>query len=89
MRFRQWLSLAALAATVIAASAHTAAAQGARVAGVVKDEGGQAIRGATVRAENSNAAPSTYTSSTDEKGRFSVPGLRGGQWKRPATRLKW
>jgi thioredoxin-like negative regulator of GroEL len=80
MRFRQCLSLAALAATVIAASAHTAAAQGARVAGVVKDEGGQAIRGATVRAENSNAAPSTYTSSTDEKGRFSVLGLRGGQW---------
>lgn len=57
-----------------------AAAQTGRVGGIVKDEGGQPIKGATVTAENPNASPSSFTATTDDKGRFSVIGLRGGMW---------
>jgi tetratricopeptide (TPR) repeat protein len=47
---------------------------------VVKDESDQPIKGATVREENPNAAPSSFTAVTDDKGRFSIIGLRSGQW---------
>ncbi len=57
-----------------------AAAQTGRVGGTVKDEGGQPIKGATVTAQNPNASPSSFTATTDDKGRFSVIGLRGGMW---------
>jgi tetratricopeptide (TPR) repeat protein len=55
-------------------------AQTGRVGGVVKDESGNAIKGATVTAENPNASPSSHTATTDEKGRFSIIGLRSGMW---------
>ena len=80
MRFRPSLMRAMLAAIAVAALARAASAQSGRVAGVVKDEAGQSIKGATVRAENTNATPSTFTASTDDKGRFSVLGLASGQW---------
>ena len=66
---------AALLVTVLASAA---AAQG-RVNGVVKDDDGQPIKGATVTAENENIGGS-HTASTDDKGRFSIIGLRPGQW---------
>ncbi len=57
-----------------------AAAQTGRVGGTVKDDGGQPIKGATITAENPNSSPSSFTATTDDKGRFSVIGLRGGMW---------
>ena len=57
-----------------------AAAQTGRVGGTVKDESGQPVKGATVTAQNPNASPSSFTATTDDKGRFSVIGLRGGMW---------
>jgi Flp pilus assembly protein TadD len=82
MRHRLYLngSRLVLAAAFIAATAGLAAAQTGRVGGTVKDEGGQPIKGATVTAENPNASPSSFTATTDDKGRFSVIGLRGGMW---------
>jgi tetratricopeptide (TPR) repeat protein len=68
-----------LAATMVMALADLAAAQG-RVVGVVRDERGEPIKGATIIAENADASPSSFTSSTDEKGRFAVIGLRSGLW---------
>jgi Flp pilus assembly protein TadD len=69
--------LAAVAALAVAASA---IAQTGRVGGTVKDETGQPIKGATITAENPNASPSSFTATTDDKGRFSIIGLRTGQW---------
>ena len=80
MPFRTHLSRAALAAGLVTACAGMAAAQTGRVGGVIKDESDQPIKGATVRAENPNAAPSSFTAVTDDKGRFSIIGLRSGQW---------
>ena len=67
----------AVAVIVVAAPA---AAQTGRVGGTVKDDVGQPIKGATITAENPNAAPSSFTATTDDKGRFAIIGLRGGQW---------
>jgi tetratricopeptide (TPR) repeat protein len=69
-----------LAAALMAALPGIAAAQTGRVGGLVKDEAGQPIKGATITAENPNASPSSFTATTDDKGRFSVIGLRGGMW---------
>jgi len=68
-----------LAAVSIALAA-PAFAQTGRVAGVVKDENGQPIKGATVTAENPTAVPKSFTATTDEKGRFSLIGLAKGNW---------
>ena len=68
------------AAMVCLALAGTVAAQSGRVGGTVKDESGQAIKGATVTAENAGASPNSFTATTDDKGRFSIIGLRAGQW---------
>src|SRR6059058_3318318 len=80
MRYRP-LSLRALAALLFMAYAATAAAQTGRAGGVVKDEAGQPMKGATVTAEKPSASPSSFTATTDDKGRFSIIGLRTGQWK--------
>jgi len=69
--------LAAVAALTVAASA---AAQTGRVGGTVKDDAGQPIKGATITAENPSASPSSFTATTDDKGRFSIIGLRTGSW---------
>jgi tetratricopeptide (TPR) repeat protein len=47
---------------------------------MVRTEDGQPIKGATVTAENPNIAQS-FTATTDDKGRFVMIGLRGGQWR--------
>src|SRR5438128_1345175 len=80
MRFRNCLLRAALAGVCLAAWTGVAGAQTGRVGGVIKDESDQPIKGATIRAENPNASPSSFTAVTDEKGRFSIIGLRTGSW---------
>ena len=64
-----------LAALFVVALAASAAAQTGRVGGIVKDEAGNPIKGATVTAENPGASPSSFTATTDDKGRFSIIGL--------------
>lgn len=51
-----------------------------RITGVVKDDTGVPIRGALVTAHNPDSAPTTFTTTTDEKGRFAILGLRRGVW---------
>ena len=67
-------------ALVVLALAGVAAAQTGRVGGQVKDEAGNPIKGATITAENPGASPSSFTATTDDKGRFSIIGLKSGQW---------
>jgi hypothetical protein len=58
-----------------------AGAQG-RVMGIVQDVNGRPIKGATIRAINPDAAPKEWTSTSDDKGRFVLLGLRlGANWK--------
>ena len=71
---------AVLSALIITTLASGALAQTGRVGGTVKDEGGQPIKGATVTADNPNASPNSFTATTDDKGRFSIIGLRSGAW---------
>ena len=85
MRFSHRLSRALAGAALVALSAATAAAQTGRVGGTVKDEAGNPIKGATVTAENPSASPSSFTAITDDKGRFSIIGMRSGQWTFTAT----
>jgi len=61
------------------ALAGNAAAQGGgRVTGVVKDDHGGPIKGATIIAENPDASPSIFTANADAKGRFAIIGLKSG-----------
>ena len=69
-----------VAALVIIATAGAAAAQGSRVVGIVKDESGQPIKGATLSLENPDAIPRNFTATSDEHGRFAVLGLKSGEW---------
>jgi hypothetical protein len=58
-----------------------AAAQG-RVMGTVQDTNGRPIKGAIVKAVNPDASSREWTSTTDDKGRFVILGLRvGPNWK--------
>ena len=68
------------ACLLFALAAADAAAQSGRVTGQVKDERGDPIKGATIIAENLDASPSSFTASTDDKGRFAIIGLRSGLW---------
>jgi len=80
MRQRLLAPILFLTALFIAGLAHQAAAQVGRVNGVVKDEGGQPLKGATVTADNQNIGQS-LTATTDDKGRFTMIGLRAGTWR--------
>src|SRR6185295_9948871 len=80
MRQRLHFFRGVLAALFVAALGSSLAAQTGRVGGVVKDEAGQPIKGATITAENPGASPSSFTATTDDKGRFSIIGLKAGQW---------
>jgi Tetratricopeptide repeat/Carboxypeptidase regulatory-like domain len=55
-------------------------AQSGLMTGIVYDDRGEPIRGATMRAENPAAYPRTLTTTSDQKGRISLVGLRSGQW---------
>ena len=70
-----------LTALLLIALAGTAAAQVGRVTGIVKDDHGDLVKGATIIAENADASPSSFTASSDEKGRFNMIGLRSGVWQ--------
>ncbi|MCC7240322.1 MAG: carboxypeptidase regulatory-like domain-containing protein [Acidobacteria bacterium] len=78
---------ALFSATVMALvlSALPAAAQVGRIGGTVKDQSGQPIKGATVVAENPDSAPSSLTATTDDRGRYSMIGLKAGTWKVTAS----
>jgi tetratricopeptide (TPR) repeat protein len=69
----------------LAISALPAAAQTGRIGGTVKDGSGQPIKGATVVAENPASAPSSFTATTDDRGRYSMIGLKAGSWKVTAS----
>jgi Flp pilus assembly protein TadD len=71
------VGVATLLLTTIAGSA---LAQGSRVVGIVKDETGQPIKGATLSLENPDAIPRNFTATSDERGRFAVLGLKAGEW---------
>lgn len=57
-----------------------ASAQSGRVNGIVRGEGGDPVKGATITAEMPNTGMS-LTATTDDKGRFIMIGLRGGEWR--------
>lgn len=77
------LSLAAL--MVVLLGALPVMAQTGRIGGTVKDDKGQPLKGATVVAENPSASPPSFSATTDDKGRFSIIGLRAGTWKLTAS----
>jgi hypothetical protein len=70
----------ALATVIVVCLAVPALAQTARAQGTVKDTSGKAMKGATVKATNKDAYPPQITSSTDDKGRWAMIGLRTGTW---------
>jgi Flp pilus assembly protein TadD len=80
MRQRLHFFRGVLAALFVVGLAGSVAAQTGRVGGVVKDEAGNPIKGATVTADNPGASPSSFTATTDDKGRFSIIGLKSGGW---------
>jgi tetratricopeptide (TPR) repeat protein len=85
MRHRiQLLTVIALGAALLV-GAVPASAQTGRIGGTIKDQNGQPIKGATVVAENPQASPPSFTATTDDKGRFSIIGLRSGTWKITAS----
>jgi thioredoxin-like negative regulator of GroEL len=83
MRDLKTLFGATIAVFVI--SALPALAQTGRIGGTVKDTNGQPIKGATVTAENPNSSPSSFTATTDDRGRYSMIGLKSGSWKVTAS----
>jgi tetratricopeptide (TPR) repeat protein len=70
-----------LTSVVALALAQPVLAQTGRVMGQVIDQTGKGIKGATVRATNPDSAQTQITSTTDEKGRFGMIGLRAGVWQ--------
>jgi len=69
-----------MTAVFVLAFAAISAAQVGRVGGTVKDDTGNPIKGASVMAENPNSSPNSLTATTDDKGRFSIIGLKTGAW---------
>ncbi len=82
---RESLKLSVAALVVVLLGALPALAQTGRVGGVVRDDKGQPLKGATVVAENPSASPPSFSATTDDKGRFSIIGLRAGSWKLTAS----
>jgi hypothetical protein len=70
----------ALATIIVVCLALPAAAQTARAQGTVKDTSGKPMKGATIKATNKEAYPSQIASSTDDKGRWAMIGLKTGTW---------
>jgi tetratricopeptide (TPR) repeat protein len=80
MHERQFCSSAILAALCVALLSVTVSAQpSGRVTGVVRDEDGEPLKGATIAARHENSG-TNYTAHSDSKGRFNIIGLRFGEW---------
>jgi hypothetical protein len=69
------------AALVLAGFSASAWAQSARATGTVRDTDGRAIQAATIRAVNPDAIPSQIVSTSDDRGRWAMIGLRTGTWE--------
>ena len=67
--------VAVISAVWLAAPAY---AQTARATGIVRDEAGKPIKGATIRAFNPELGPRQTISTSDSKGRWGMVGLRVG-----------
>ena len=80
MRYSTTLTRGMFAAVIVATMAASAYAQTGRVVGIVKDETGQPIKGATLSLENPEASPRNFTATSDDHGRFAVIGLKAGEW---------
>jgi hypothetical protein len=70
----------ALAAVITLGIVTSASAQSARAFGVVRDTDGKPIKGASVRASNPEAYPPQVVSTSDDKGRWAMLGLRIGAY---------
>src|ERR687898_291026 len=81
---KTFLSAAALVAALLVAAV-PAMAQTGRIGGTIKDQNNQPLKGATVTAENPSSSPSSFTATTDDRGRYSIIGLRSGTWKITAS----
>jgi tetratricopeptide (TPR) repeat protein len=56
-----------------------------RLTGSVKNAVGQPVRAATIRAVNPSAIPNEFTTTSDQKGNWSILGLRSGLWEVTAS----
>lgn len=65
---------------LVLSCAPTADAQVARIRGTVKTDQGEPVKGAVVTARSTVAQPNEFKSSTNEKGEWSMLGLRSGVW---------
>jgi TolA-binding protein len=81
MRRHARFGVALVAAWILVGPPRGAGAQAGRLTGLVRDPDGQPVKGATVVAGNARAQPSTFTTTTDERGRFVMIGLQGGVWR--------
>jgi len=82
MRDLKKIVSAAALMTALVVYAVPAAAQTGRIGGTVKDATNSTpLKGATITAENPGASPSSFTATTDDKGRYSIIGLKTGTWK--------
>jgi tetratricopeptide (TPR) repeat protein len=68
------------AALGLALASSASAQTSGRITGTVKDAEGKPIKGAIIRATNDDVAQ-TMTSSSDDKGRFAMIGVRTGTWQ--------
>lgn len=82
---RDFKTLFSAVVMALVVSVLPALAQTGRIGGTIKDTNGQPIKGATVVAENPAAAPSSFTATTDDRGRYSMIGLKSGTWKVTAS----
>jgi hypothetical protein len=69
-----------LVLALVLACAPAADAQVARIRGTVKTESGEPVKGAIVTVRSAVVQPNEFRSSTDEKGEWSILGLRSGVW---------
>jgi len=76
---RRLLSVTAAAALALVLATAASAQSGGRITGVIKDSDGKPIKGAIIRAMNDDVGM-TLTSTSDDKGRFAMIGVRTGLW---------
>ena len=79
-RFRSGVSRLALVTLWVGVMVAPAWAQAGRLSGIVTNENGDPMPGATVTAENPDANRPRVEQQTDESGRFYVIGLASGRW---------